>query len=146
MEYPMKPEWRNLTLGEVYDELRRIRETGPWIDGQYDDIREKQGSVPSNVADELMSLDRSLAEEQTILIEQLFPILKEIPVKAFIIEMGSASEAASWIESTVTKLGAQGVRDFRLTPEVTSIDLAEEGYWISLTLETKGSGPDKGVL
>jgi L-2-hydroxyglutarate oxidase LhgO len=87
-----------------------------------------------------MSVDRTLAEEQTKIIEQLFPILKEIPVKAFVIEMGSATEAKHWIETTATKLLKLGVYDLRLNPEVTSIEMAEEGFWIYLTLETKGSG------
>jgi hypothetical protein len=128
----MTSEWRNITLGELDDELTRIKQETAEIDANYKflppDGPERDVRFNADV-NRGLELGQDLREA----VKKLYPLIERLfEYDVFVIQMGSADSIARWVKANIACQ--------ELTAKVTSICMGEESFWIQLNLETKTTG------
>jgi hypothetical protein len=136
----IKPEWRNVTLGEVYDELESIKKAKDKHWAEYNALPKGEGHGES--FDALMDREREACDRVEAINEQILPILESlVELKVFIVEMGSSSAIKLWVEMALSKMKEAHLTEDRLSAKLTSVEMNEDKkYWIFLNVETKSAG------
>lgn len=128
----MTKEWRNVTLGELDDELTRIKQETVQVNAEYK-LLPPDG--PERDALFNAGVDRGLELGQDLrkVVVQMYPLLEKLfDHDVFVIQMGSADSITRWVKGNIACQ--------ELTAKVTSICMGEESFWVQLNLETKTTG------
>jgi hypothetical protein len=128
----MTSEWRKVTLGELDDELTRIKQETALVDAECKFLP-PDGPERDVLFNAGVNRGLELGQDLRKVVVQLYPLIEKLfDHEVFVIQMGSADSIVRWVKANIACQ--------ELAAKVTSICMGEEGFWIQLNLETKTTG------
>jgi hypothetical protein len=124
--------WRKITLGELQDELTRIKTDTDKLNGEYK-LLPPDGPERDVAFQAGMDRGYELHQDLRKVCETLFPLIELLyDREVFVVVLGDADSIARWIQSNVFRQG--------LTAKLTSVGMNEDHALIYLNLETRTAG------
>jgi hypothetical protein len=145
MQYQMKRQWEDITLGQIYKQLQGAL-------ASKEDLS-KEGEMLSPTDDDyddhfnsLMDRDKDTVEVYHKINEQLTPIIEElVALDAIQINAGSIKDMIHWVKEITREAQNKGfyLHDDNQMLKAVNVSMSEDRPRLQINLETEGTAKTK---